>query len=248
MALSKEDFAALLTQMLTQEKYRDTFQSFMEELLDATFNKAAEDHTHEGGEPIIITRGTAAERNGSGVTVHRRTDVDLLELVVDGAVVAVVANEDQPSMIMDWQADLAAPVNNLMLGPWATFQFPAAVDTGVRFSFRVPNGAMDYGLRLEAAMTTADASKAVVFDLDYYVAGEGDDLDPASPTGSLTETISTPDAAAQRWTWTAANLIVPAGSLSDGDLVSCHLKRDTGDAGDTHGGALAVIHGWMIPS
>jgi hypothetical protein len=86
MALSKAEFEALLQQMLTQEKYRDIFQSFMEELLGATFAKAPEDHTHEGGLPIIITRGTAAERNGWGITLHVRTDAGLLEYVEDGLV------------------------------------------------------------------------------------------------------------------------------------------------------------------
>lgn len=94
MAYSKEQLLAMLAQMLTVEKWRDIFSDFMTGLLDSVADKAAAEHTHEGGLPIIITRGTPSERNATGVTVHVRTDAKSIEYVVDGSFKGAVAPQD----------------------------------------------------------------------------------------------------------------------------------------------------------
>ncbi len=149
--------------------------------------------------------------------------------------------------VVDWTADRSIPVSNDFVGNWPVICFDGSSDTAVWFTFRNPRAGYDYKLKLEGMMDTAEASKAISMNIEYYVVAANGDMTPAAATGSGEDEITTPDDAEERLSHSGVNLKIAGGYLSEANMVILvKLWRDVDGTASNHGGRFCLVNAYLI--
>jgi hypothetical protein len=114
----------------------------------------------------------------------------------------------------------------------------------VHFTFHVPpdcDPAEDLTLILGCVIPTAEASKAVVLDLDYRATAESEQINAGGSEQSDTAILDV-------GTWTAnyllriSSLAAAAAQIAAADTISFSLSRDTANGSDNYGYNFGIIN------
>jgi len=124
--------------------------------------------------------------------------------------------------------------------------FDEASTQSVLFSFVVPpdwNGTSDITLGMAYTLQTT-ASNSVVMQMYYFSRASTEAL-----TGGVTEysdsvTLSM-TGLTQNYVYTTADLTMNYSYLSDGEIVTCLLRRKHDDASDTYAYDFGIVHLWL---
>ena len=153
----------------------------------------------------------------------------------------LIANLSDP--ITEIQADRVTPVSNGWVSDLQVIKFGPSADSAIWFSFRNLRTGYDYKLRLEGCMDSADASKQISMNIEYYVVAASGDVTPAAATGTGEDEISVPSTAETKITHTGKNLVIPYAHLtSANEQILVKLWRDVDGTASNHTGNFCLTN------
>ncbi len=139
--------------------------------------------------------------------------------------------------------DSLGGVKQVLVGNSLATEMTGSANCAIWFDFIMPHSieaGADLYLKLVYDMSTAETSKIVQIDMDYWVVSDAGDTTPAGTTGSTSDDISVPNTAETLDIYTATNNKISSANVQPGRLVTVKLTRDV-SAGSSHSGKIRIF-------